>query len=428
MSRSSSLAPHSFRIRSGRFAETSSLKSRFIDYVREQSISQIEAYDLCISNFEKIIKYPLYNIFLFLLIYKGKFYILYKKGDSRKERILSIFARNIKSLYQNKKIHSNAFIPIYVSDTHFYENNDLPFFVEARPKNDKGILYPDQNFYFINMGNQQNINYDQFKTTLHQEGCASRVKRPVLFFRGANTGADKHNMRMKLKEISANDPKYEIHIKEQFMSMPTFCDFKYLLNLPGHQPWSYRFSKILAMDSLVFHINVLQSYDGGKSYNQKWIQFFDEFFVNGEDYVELDYHWMEHKTSNNDVIKIYQQLNELYIFYENHPELYKKMVQNAHRKTDLITMDVCDYVIQFLLEHFIEKFNKTNRTEDIERFLERAIASTPKDQISIFPLHSKPKSKSESKSKAKSNSKAKSESKAKTDSKSKMKSRMNIKE
>ncbi len=91
-------------------------------------------------------------------------------------------------------------------------------------------------------------------------------------------------------------------------------------------------------------------------------------------------------------------------------------------------MDVCDYVIQFLLERFIEKFNETNRTEDIERFLERAIASTPKDQISIFPLHSKPKSKSESKSKAKSNSKAKSESKAKTDSKSKMKSRMNIKE
>ena len=45
----------------------------------------------------------------------------------------------------------NFFIPFYVSDTHFYLDNDMFFFVEAKPRNKKGILYPDQNYYNIKL-------------------------------------------------------------------------------------------------------------------------------------------------------------------------------------------------------------------------------------------------------------------------------------
>ncbi len=374
-----------------------------IDYVCKTAMNQVDAYDFSIQNFYKILdcpnkndKYDNTDLFLFIVIHNSKLYILYKKGDNRKKRIISIFTKILKELFSMKNLMNSlkniksTFIPFYVSDTHFYHNNDLPFFVEARPENKKGILYPDQNFYYITMTNNI-VNYDQFKSILQKDGCDKRRKLPIVFFRGANTGADKHNIRMKLKDITETkqDPRFEIHVREEYLPMTTFCDYKYLLNLPGHQPWSYRFSKILAMDSLVFNVSVLQSYDGGKSFNQKWIQFFDEFFINGKDYVEIDYPWIEDKTGYNDVSSIYNRLSGLYNYYQTHTDLYKNIVKNARQKTDLITMDVCDFSIKFLLIYFTKKFNEVNDQSSIEKFIQTAIHKTPKDQIKMLNVHLK---------------------------------------
>lgn len=220
---------------------------------------------------------------LFIIYKNKKIYIIFPKGDNRKQIIIKNVKRNILEIYKKTNGYlPNFFLPFYVSDTYFYQNNDIPFFVEAKPRNKKGILYPDQNYYFININNN-NISYDKFKKLLKNKKCNDiNTKKNIIYFSGANTGSDKHNIRMKLKNIidEKNDKKYNIYIASQYVPMYDFCKYKYLLNLPGHQPWSYRMTKILLMNSLIFDITVKQTYiiDKNKeSKNEKWVQIYNDF-------------------------------------------------------------------------------------------------------------------------------------------------------
>ncbi len=369
----------------------SSYKS-ILNKIIKQSSSSIDDYDLSISNIQSIFSYPKNtpNLFLFIIVYNNKLYTLYPHTDSRKKIITSVVMNILKKLLLKYSVLPNMFIPFYISDTHFYKNNDLPFFVEARPKNEKGILYPDQNFYNIFMNNNF-INYDEFKNILKTHKCNSISKQNIIYFRGANTGSDKHNMRMKLKNIvqEKKNNSIQIHIKEEYVPMYEFCKYKYLLNLPGHQPWSYRFSKILPMNSLVFHINVLQSYDNGKTYNKKWIQCFDEIFVPNKDYIEIDYKWIENKTNDSNIIQVYNDLVSLFNYYEKNHSLYTKIIKSASKKSNLITNQLCDDVFTYLILYFTKSFYLKNKSSNIDSFLESLLKNTPKNEILEFNLKNK---------------------------------------
>ena len=103
---------------------------------------------------------------------------------------------------------------------------------------------------------------------------------------------------MKLKGISEKDSNYEIYVDDSYFPLYHFCEYKYLLNLPGHQPWSYRLTKILPMGSLVVDVNVLQHYSEFKDQlesntNQKRI--FHNPRIGGlipvyyRDHIQIDY-------------------------------------------------------------------------------------------------------------------------------------------
>ena len=344
----------------------------------------INEYNISLTSILKNLKkYYYYQDMFFFIIYKdGKLISLFNNGDTRKNKIFEIVKRNIKNL----KNLSNFFIPFYVSDTHFYQNNDIPFFVEAKPGNKKGILYPDQNYYYISIENND-FTYDEFKDILKKHKCTNQKnKKDIIYFSGGNTGADKHNIRMKLNEI-VNDEEnntiknnYDINIDTKFVPMYDFCKFKYLLNLPGHQPWSYRMTKILLMNSLIFDVSVLQTYINDKNKindkNEKWIQFYSDYFKPGKDYVEIKYYWTEGLTSDMEVYNIYNKLNKLYKYYNENNQEYKKITKNATKKANDLNNEIFDKTFQYLIELFIQKTYKDNdnNTNNINKFINDLIS------------------------------------------------------
>jgi len=155
---------------------------------------------------------------------------------------------------------------------------------------------------------------------------------------------------MKLKNIvhEKNNKKYDIHIATQYVPMYEFCKYKYLLNLPGNQPWSYRMTKILLMNSLIFDVTIMQTYiieENNKTYeekNEKWVQIYSDYFIANEDYIEVIYDWTESVTSDLEVIKIYDKINELYKYYENNKDEYLKITNNGTKKANLFNNEICD--------------------------------------------------------------------------------------
>jgi hypothetical protein len=351
------------------------------NFITDHCKKNIDDYTIDLNNIlYNINKYIAYKTLFLFIVYKNKkIYTILWDGDSRKKIIIDIVKKNIKELYKkNNGNLPNFFLLFYVSDSHFFLNNDIPFFVEAKPKNKKGILYPDQNYYSILIENKY-ITYDKFKEIIKTKKCSNIDKKEdIIYFSGANTGADKHNIRMKLKNIvnEKNDKKYDIHIADQYIPMYEFCKYKYLLNLPGHQPWSYRMTKILLMDSLIFDISIMQTYIMNNKYknkNEKWVQIYSDFFVAGKDYIDIEYNWTEGVTKDNEVIKIYNKINKLYKYYENNKDEYIKIAKSAKRKANLFNNDICDKTHQYLIMYFINKIYEENNKNKIDIFLDELI-------------------------------------------------------
>ena len=347
---------------------------KLIKFIKKQLEKQIKECDFSINNIEKIIKYceKFEKMILLFIVYNSNLYILFEEGDNRKKIIINI----VKEYFYNKKRENkltNTFLPFYICDSYFYHNNNIPIIIEAKPINKKGILIPPTPLYNIMIEqNEDFINYNQFINILNKKDCFNYInKKSIIYFKGANTGSDKYNIRSKLKEISKeyNDKKYKIIIDEKFIPMYKFCHYKYLLNLPGHQPWSYRLMNILKMGSLIIDIKVRQSYDNGKTFNEKWVMLYDNFFIKNKDFIEIYYDWIENKTQNTSVYNIYNKINKIFNYYEKNEDKFKKIVTSCKNKAELLNINTFNLSYHIILDRFTFEFNKKNNNKQINDFL-----------------------------------------------------------
>lgn len=362
------------------------------EFIKKQSDEQINQYDMKIETtqniFEKLKdKEYLKKMLYYVIVKDGKIFTLFedvKDSDNRKKIIIKFLIPLLKKITKNNN-NINLFIPFYISDTHFYHDNNIPFLVESKPRNKKGIVFPDSNNLAMKL-EDKTIDYDEFMKIINEKKCQNESKKKsLIFFSGANTGADKHNVRMTLKNITQKDKNYEIFIDETYFPLYHFCEYKYLLNLPGHQPWSYRLTKILPMGSLVIDVNVLQEYSNIKEYNEQWIQCYVDFFKRDEDYIQIDYPWIENRTSDDYVYKLYYQINQVYKYFEGNQEEYRKIVKNAERKSNMMSMKVFEDTMMYIILKFNEEMIKVNGekkfNENIDYFLKNQITKSEKIRI-----------------------------------------------
>jgi len=222
------------------------------------------------------------------------------------------------------------------------------------------------------------------KNTLKEKNCSNiKNKSPIIYFSGANTGADKHNIRKKIKEIVTNkdDKNYNIYISEQYVPLYDFCKYKYLLNLPGHQPWSYRMSKILLMNSLVIDIPVLQTYiyklQNKKivDKNKKWIQIYSNYFIAGKDYVEINYNWIENITTDLQIYDLYKKINKIYDYYQKNTKEYLTISKNGTKKANKLNMNFINDTWNYLIIYFNKKIYENNTQSEINNFINKILLS-----------------------------------------------------
>jgi len=231
---------------------------------------------------------------------------------------------------------------IYVTDTYVWERyaHKYPWMIMAKPTNRKGILIPDNSFMShddkggeysmqgsfaqrilrgpghhaagpapVNLDGSKHLPpepsyvWDRVKNKLAAHAVKDiSDKEKVLFFKGANTGADKYATRIHLSKFANETLPLQIDLEGSKQPMWSWAKKYVLLNLPGHQSWSYRRKYLYLLKSVVFHVNVHVEYTPD-DVTGDWELFFDRLFVPGEDFVQLtqyfydDQHKM-HKDGN----------------------------------------------------------------------------------------------------------------------------------
>jgi hypothetical protein len=191
-------------------------------------------------------------------------------------------------------------------------------------------------------------------------------KKNKIFFIGANTDKNRQNIRENLFKLSNNQSVNNIRLESKILPLEIYlskrihiCDFtnyKYLLNLPGNQPWSYRFKYLFLMNSLVINVDVRQKYRESGYSNETWINFFDTIFEPNVDYINLTYYWKENDEpyNNYEFKKLITNLKETWEFLNSSPKQYKKITTNGYNKAQNITHDLISEAI-FLIVHYYSK-------------------------------------------------------------------------
>ena len=273
----------------------------------------------------------------------------------------------IEQLRETRTFSTNRFLPImqliqttstlyrlppvrfyvYICDTYCYEYRDLPLFVFAKPSNREGILIPDDSF-------TGDVSWEQSCAIIHQNSCSPEKKIPIIYFKGARTGAmyrveEKYNKVIEdhkwgtrcIFETHAMESKImQINIEGLHEPMHTWCKYKYLLNMPGGQPWSYRFKYLLTMQSLVIDIVVHQQYGSDTcDYNTRWNNFFDGFIRHNRDYVQVPLRWIEGDDTHNERehTRVIQRVYKIFTYFEDNAQAYSDMVDSCTRRVARIS-------------------------------------------------------------------------------------------
>jgi hypothetical protein len=149
---------------------------------------------------------------------------------------------------------------------------------------------------------------------------------------------------------------YEVVVGSHQIPLYKFCEYKYLLNLPGHQPWSYRFKYLFLMKGLVINIDLRQHF--GSHENGRWINFFDPFITPDVDFVNLVYHWHEGEETINkeNYKKLVQDVETTYRQFENDPDDYDTMVDNGYRKVQMIDQDMVYESLYMVVRSYAQRF------------------------------------------------------------------------
>lgn len=192
---------------------------------------------------------------------------------------------------------------IYVSDTYAWEPDAAPFpwFVMAKPENRRGLLIPDDSFVTHGLAGPEPLEsisptvdmwaWDQCLESASQIKGKSSGTVQKFFFKGANTGAEKWNVRDLMRTATASNRKFLIDLEPGKESWYKWARYGALLDLPGQQPWSYRRKYLHLLGRPVVQVDVerfIPQEDGtlGEP-TKRWIQFFDGLFTASKNYVPV---------------------------------------------------------------------------------------------------------------------------------------------
>lgn len=288
--------------------------------------------------------------------------IISSYNDPRISDVIELVKRSLDYAKRNGLKVNDTYIYFYSCDVYVWEYQEYPFFVYSKPKNKKGILFPDHSFIRNKISTISSWNKQKSELIKSVIQNPNKKINKIYFYGGGGDISARHKYRHKLRDLHL--PNMEIHIRDKWKSMTTLSKYKYLLNLPGVQPWSNRFKYLFLTKSLVINVNLLQTYiyKSGKIYkNLKYINFYDNLFIPNRDYIDIDVEYVEERKNNYKIYnekqfkKSVDKIEKVYNFMEKNEKLYSRMVNNAYKKVNLITEEIIYKNMIKLMNEYTEK-------------------------------------------------------------------------
>ncbi len=305
--------------------------------------------------------------FVIIEIQDGKATALHiKKDDERVVHAINMIKRAL--IYCAGRPVPNTKLFFWISDRvpwELGENADkYPFFVHAKPRNTLGVLFPDNFFSCITLQKKYSgdcHDWDQMKKLFAEKNKLYREKQKIIYFKGTPTTKKIHKLREVFAEYAKNKKHMLITLDGWSNYRPVTDSVRYLflLNLPGHYPWSNRFKYLFLTGSVVININVLtKSIVPGGWDEDEYVSFMDLIMVPNVDYINLSMTYYNagisadkakqaeaEKKTRQEVNRIIKEIESIYSNYAANKAKYDAMIQSYTKKIqNLNNAEIYEYI------------------------------------------------------------------------------------
>ena len=242
---------------------------------------------------------------------------------------------------------TNTILFINLADGYYYKTNDIPVFNFSLPEGVPGMLFPEHDVINIRPNRNYNINI------LHNKIIKYNPKEILndIYFVGNNTTKNKSKIRERL---SYEKSPFHVDLSGTFtVDMWDYKHHKYLLDLPGFQPWSIRLKFLFSTQRPIIRVSFYNSDYGEKNYWRLWYFY---LLKPNCDYFQLTYDYDNEKPLNNELYnKIKNDILAIYHYLEKNENIYKKISENSLKVSQNITVDESVSYLYNLIETYTKQ-------------------------------------------------------------------------
>ena len=315
-----------------------------------------------------------YFQFVIITIKDNKVDIVHEYKQSELiDHIITLIKKTINYCIDNNKVIPDTKMYFWISDRFPWELgniiNEYPFYVFASPKHSRCLIFPDNTFECITLDKKYKgkcFDWDHIKKLFAEKNKEYKEKQKVIYFKGTPTTNKIHRIREILHKYALNRTNMLILLDGWNNYTPIMDNSKYLflLNLPGHYPWSNRFKYLFLTNSVIININVFTQAISKDGWNDdEYYSFIDLIMKPNKDYFDLKFTYYTAGKSNsidlqnkakqmthNEINNVISKIENIYSNYTKNKTKYDKMIKNYRQKIDKLTNEtVYEYIYKCIV-------------------------------------------------------------------------------
>jgi hypothetical protein len=243
-------------------------------------------------------------------------------------------------------------LDVYISVEDHFIIDELPLLVMAKPKHSKTILCPP--YTFEGFDDFKNLSWESFQTTILQRNINWRDREEVFFFRGSNS----HWSRQLV--VQQNNPIFDVALlssqhdpnSKEFVPLQLHSQYRYLLDLPGWMPYTFRYNHLLMTGSLVHKVETWEPYQ----------LFFSNCVEPWKHYIPISVYDLPIEQKPTALLEaIYQQWQ----WNQNFDDLCQQIAYQGQLRMTEITMQTVYWYWQELLWSYVYAQKWANRSQKV---------------------------------------------------------------
>ena len=286
--------------------------------------------------------------------------------DERIDHVFKLFNNTLIYAKEKKYKIPDTTIYIWISDrVPWYNDIDqhFPIFIFAKPRNSNFLIFPDNTFDCLTIDQKYRgdcKDWDSVKKLIIDNCSELKFEKKInkIFFKGTSTTKTNSKIRENLEDFSKKNNKWldvKLDAWQHYMRLDNFCKYKFLLNLPGHYPWSNRFKYLFLMKSIVINVDVYTIDIEGAYSDLPWDTFINYIVEPKKHYINLEMKY--YVTTNKELNEKCKKMNmdENLIIFDKLKKIYnnsnhEKMINKSFKRVSkLKNKHVYEYIYNCIL-------------------------------------------------------------------------------